>query len=167
MKKILLGGDGNHCALVDDGDYEYLSKYHWWTRRSKGTNYAVRQEWDNGKCTNIHMHRVVVGAKDGEIVDHINRNGLDNRGCNLRISTFTENLRNSDRKGKSGYYGVWLCRNKFRAMLYINSKAMNIGTYETAIEAAKAYNKKCIELGLMDKLNKIPHTPSEEVVYAD
>ena len=101
-------------AIVDDADYQYLSKYNW----SYDDGYASRGIRMNGKRKIILMHRFLMGLYFGDkrVVDHINHNTLDNRRENLRICTKAENRRNS-RKSKnntSSFKGVFkeICKYK-------------------------------------------------------
>ena len=94
----------------------------------------------------------------GMATDHINGDGLDNRKQNLRICTHAENLRNR-RLGKnntSGYKGVsWHKLHKlWYAHISHNKKLMSLGYFKDKEEAAKAYDRKAIELfGEFAKLN--------------
>jgi hypothetical protein len=78
-------------------------------------------------------------------VDHINGNRLDNRPCNLREATASQNSANSkSRKGStSKYLGVCWSKNhgKWIACITTNGKTHHIGLFESEIEAAIAYNK--------------------------
>ena len=93
-------------------------------------------------------------------VDHINGNSLDNRKCNLRIMTQVENSmakRIRSPRYLSKYRGVTLQRRsgKWIARAGGNGVKKHIGVYESEIEAAKAYNKRAIELGFYpEALNK-------------
>jgi hypothetical protein len=95
------------------------------------------------------MHRLIMNAPIGYDVDHINHNGLDNRRCNLRVCTRTQNQANSKpRKKSSKYKGVsWSnSENKWRAFIRINGKGKTIGRFDSELDAAEAYNneaKKC------------------------
>jgi hypothetical protein len=95
------------------------------------------------------MHRVITNAPAGKVVDHIDRNGLNNRRCNLRICSAADNSRNSVKKGKSSRYkGVsWNKKNKkwFSSIKY-NRKFLHIGYFENEIAAAKAYDKMAHKL---------------------
>lgn len=84
MKTIELS-DG-YLTIVDDEDYEYLNQFNW-----QHSNYACRGIRINKKLTVIQMHRVIMNAPKGMVVDHINHNKLDNRRSNLRIVTTAEN----------------------------------------------------------------------------
>ena len=55
------------------------------------------------------MHRYILNLKKGDMIDHINGNGLDNRRSNLRICTHTQNQANRrlSKNNTSGYKGVW------------------------------------------------------------
>lgn len=98
-------------------------------------------------------HRVVWVHVNGEIpdgfdVDHINRVRTDNRPCNLRLVSRTENLHNSDgRKNSTGLAGVALVPSgRFVAGIHVKRVRQYIGTFDTAEEAHEAYTKRHIEL---------------------
>lgn len=80
MKRIKL--TKNKSALIDDEDFDRVSKNSWSYHHS---GYVVR-----GK-PQASLHRFIMEAKKGQIVDHINRNRLDNRKKNLRFSTTRQN----------------------------------------------------------------------------
>ena len=90
----------NKYAIVDDDDFDKLNRYKW---QCNYYGYAKRGIWDRGTNNNkqVLMHREIMGVldrKDIEI-DHINKNTLDNRKCNLRFCSHQENI-----MGKSGHY---------------------------------------------------------------
>jgi len=90
------------------------------------------------------MHRFILKAKPGEIVDHINQNTLDNRIENLKISSRGENKQNfrpeffNQRKLPCG---VQRRGNKFRAKIKIHQKSYNLGTFDDPILAGLAYDE--------------------------
>jgi len=94
MKEIpLIGKYGTgKVALVDDDDFERLSKYRWCVDligvNSKGTCHAVG--YVDGKTT--AMHTAIMGRVPGMVIHHINGDGLDNRKENLRHCTNSENM---------------------------------------------------------------------------
>lgn len=93
-------------AIVDDEDYDWLIKFNWHINNS---GYAItNKRLNKDKRTVILMHRLIIKAKKGTLSDHINRNRLDNRKCNLRIVTRTQNAinRNIQTNNTSGYIGV-------------------------------------------------------------
>lgn len=131
-------------TLVDDDDFEKLSKFKW--HSSHG--YAVRDDWSTGKRIHVRMHRIIVNCPDGYEVDHINNNPLDNRKDNLRICLKTENNKNLKlpNTNKTGYKGVSFSkeRKKYCAYISVGNKTKGLGRFNTAIEAANAYNKAAI-----------------------
>lgn len=146
MKKIKL--NHNKIAIVDDEDFEYLSKFKW---RYTINGYASRTK------RNIYMARVIMKAKSGEYIDHINMNKLDNRKSNLRITTNQQNNWNKRFYGKYTTKGVSMLKNgKYRAYIVHNYKQIFIGNFQNKIEAMMAYDLKCTELrGKFAITNKI------------
>lgn len=100
METIILKG---REVLLDSRDLSLYESRVWYI--SDG-GYVVWRGIDiDGKKKTIRLHRVIINAKDDEIVDHINRNKLDNRRSNLRIVTNKQNIHNSDRyEMAKGYY---------------------------------------------------------------
>lgn len=87
------------------------------------------------------MHRVIMKAPKGGLVDHRNGNGLDNRRSNLRRATRSQNQQN--RKGSSGRFkGVFPVTGypTWRAALCAGYKYVHLGTFKTQKEAAMAYD---------------------------
>jgi hypothetical protein len=92
------------------------------------------------------MHRLFAGAP-GMDVDHINGNGLDNRRCNLRPATRSQNNMNrAKRRGVSKFKGVSPKRGKWRAYLKTGKKQHNLGVFESEYDAARAYDVKAKEM---------------------
>lgn len=103
--------------------------------------------WDKIKNNNIPLHRFVNKTPIGFQTDHINRNKLDCRRCNLRTCTAKENYRNRKFKSKLGYTGVIEHRNhkRYQARIILNGKFKHLGMFSTPIEAAKAYDFAAIK----------------------
>lgn len=102
----------------------------------------------NGK--EYRGHRVIWEMHNGPIpegylIDHINGNKADNTIENLRMCTRQENNVNSVPKG-GAFKGVTRTGNKFRARITYSGVTHSLGTFNTAEEAAEAYNAKSIEL---------------------
>ncbi len=132
MKKIPLSQ--GKFALVDDEDYEMLIKNSWSISRGRNTDYVQRNYYNSGKDHITLMHRLIMVAKKGEMCDHKNRDGLDNRRKNLRICTNAENARNSVNKRKnssSGYKGIfWFSRtNKWLVQICVDYKMIYLGYF--------------------------------------
>lgn len=148
-------------TIIDSIDYELLSKYKWHICH----DYAVtnRKAIDaNGhlKRRLIYLHKFIINPPKGMEVDHINGNKLDNRRCNLRIATRSQNQINTKKISgcTSKYRGVsWhKSAKKWRAQIQINGKKIPIGIFIDEIDAALAYNKKAIEyFGEFPRLNII------------
>lgn len=141
MKTIQLV-NGPYVALVDDKDYKSLSQFRWFARLSKPeyTPYAVRYREENRDTVNVWMHRVIMNAKKGEYVDHINWDGLDNRRCNLRIATVSQNnFHSPSRKlGRSGFRGIHQHvgrRKPWQARIGYNGREYMLGSFTTLEEA--------------------------------
>ena len=105
------------------------------------------------------MHREITNAPKGMQVDHINGNTLDNRKENLRVCTRSQNMMNRGKQNnnKSGYKGVSYMKKKdpnyeypkpWRAQIKCptNQKVIHLGCYKYPEQAARAYDKKAIEL---------------------
>ena len=126
-------------TIVDDDDYDYLSSFKWFAHKESYTFYAYRKK--NGKM--LSMQNVIMNPESGLVVDHINRNGLDNCRENLRVVTRSVNSRNMKIRidNTTGHTGVviiqskkWVARKKFDGRNYY------IGTFETFEEACEAYD---------------------------
>jgi len=132
-------------AMVDPIWYERLKKYKWHAKGGHGECYAARGYHKSGRTVVEWMHKVILPAPRGFVVDHINGNTRDNRRANLRMATFSQNAMNSRRRGKTGgskYKGVSWDKNvkKWRAMIHVNRRAMYLGGFDDEVEAARAYD---------------------------
>jgi hypothetical protein len=141
----------NRYAIVDAEDYEKISKYEWhFYENQSGGRYAVRL----GGWKNIFMHREIMNAppfssaqgRSGKIVDHIDRNGLNNTKKNLRFVTRAENSRNcrkTNRPTSSKYRGVsWYNRRKrWRVQIRYNGMRKHLGFFKNEEDAARAYDE--------------------------
>lgn len=149
MKRIPLSQ--GKFTIVDDWNYERLSKYKWYAAKRKYTYYAARnsRRRESSKQKVIFMHHQVISVPDGKFADHRNQNGWDNREHNLRVCTKSQNSQNMKFiKGISEYKGVsWRKdRDKWRAYIVVNQKQISLGHFDSEVEAAKAYDKKALEL---------------------
>jgi len=105
------------------------------------------------------LHRILMGAKKDEHVDHMNGNSLDNRYCNLRLCTPGENNCNRPgRKGTSKFKGVsWHKQgHKWQASIAKDRRSYGLGLFNSEQDAAMAYNVAALQLhGQFAFLNKI------------
>jgi hypothetical protein len=91
------------------------------------------------------MHNLVIQIPPGMFCDHINHNGLDNRKANLRPATHTQNVwhrRRFNRSTLSGYKGVDQPpgSKRWRARITVNGKRIYLGSFQSKIAAARAYD---------------------------
>jgi hypothetical protein len=141
-------------AIVDDCFFVTLNSHSWHAWRSKsGALYAVRNlPRFNGARRAIKMHRQVVSAPDGSLVDHINHNTLDNRLENLRICNNQENQWNQSKKSSavttSRYKGVHWSKDykKWVASVALGAKKIRIGVFVNEHDAALAYDTEVSRL---------------------
>lgn len=94
------------------------------------------------------MHRIIAGAPVGLQVDHINRNRLDNRRCNLRLTDQVGNARNCgpNRRSAQPYKGIRRVGRRWGATLKCEGVPCCISPFDTAEEAAVAYDLLAIAL---------------------
>lgn len=155
MKEIPL--TQGKVALVDDEDFEYLNQFKWCALRGRNVWYAVRA----GESSLIYMHRLILrlaGDLDG---DHRDGDGLNNQRGNLRISTKAKNARafQTPRQNKTSQFrGV--CKrsdcNRWRAKIRFNYQHILLGLFITEEDAARAYDRKAIELGFTKEALNFP-----------
>ena len=147
MKRIFL--TGGKVAIVDDIDYERLNAVKWQASTKNGVTYAYRYEQKNKIRRGVFMHHLVCGRVDGMVVDRINHNTLDNRRCNLRICTLSQNQANSKPRsgGRSKFKGVSRKRkcNRWQADIKIKGKTKYLGLFRDEVTAARAYDVAAIE----------------------
>lgn len=145
-------------ALITESD-QWVCKWLW---MADGKNrYASRSAYPNGKhgkIVSLKMHREILKPSVGMEVDHINGNGFDNRRCNLREVTKSQNQRWSGKHciSSSRFKGVtWNKKNsKWVAQIHTPPRSRYIGLFEDETEAAKAYDRVALELyGEFAKIN--------------
>lgn len=154
-------------AIVDDEDFCSLSQYSWYVIRKSNTFYAVRNAMVDGKRKTVHMHRFIMGLVtiDGiyldpnKILDHKDRNGLNNAKDNLRVANKSTNSMNRAKVNKtcsSKYKGVSFNGMKWHSYIKLNGKRTNIGWFDTEKEAALAYNEEAKKLhSIFGVLNEV------------
>jgi hypothetical protein len=146
MKTIPL--TNNKVALIDDTDYEQLSKFNWCAGLGHGNWRAIRacRCLFGGKRRTIYMTRQIMSAPQGRNVDHRNHDTLDNQRNNLRVCSHADNQRNQivrTANKTSKYKGVsWdKARNKWKAYVNVNGRLINLGRFHSEIWAAAKYDE--------------------------
>lgn len=146
MKKIPL--TQGKFALVDDADYDELSRSKWHAVKAHKTFYACRAALNPAtgiKTNKQSMHRQILMPKGNLVVDHINHNGLDNQRSNIRVCSHTENMRNREKNysNKSGYKGTTWDKHhkKWKSFIHLGGKDKILGYYFCLIRAAKSYDE--------------------------
>lgn len=133
-------GNETGRALISLCDIQRVGRYRWYLKNGYPFNSKL----------NISLHRFIKNPPNDMVVDHINRNTLDNRRSNLRVCTHTENVRNSGLSSlnTTGFKGVYYAKDvdKYRARLRCNGESVSLGYYSNPIDAAIAYDKKAIEI---------------------
>lgn len=142
MKEIRLA-NSPAVALIDDEDWERLSLRTW---RLAPDGYVV-----TAICNRkVGIHRIIMNAPKGTLIDHADRNKLDNRKSNLRFCSHSLNQANSQRApgATSKYKGVlWFKEHGFwRAMIKKDGKSIFLGYFKDEIDAALAYDRKAREI---------------------
>jgi hypothetical protein len=139
-------------ARVDDLDYEKVSKFRW----HYNNGYARISSGINRK----YLHQFIMNPKKGQMVDHINRDTLDCRRSNLRITDMSGNMINRplSPRNKSGYRGVSYYKPSkcWRATIMKNRVLMHLGHFKNKVDAALAYNEMALKLhGSYANLNNV------------
>ena len=142
MKSLQITGG---AVIIDDNDLALVGAHRW--RNSMG--YAVTNIYPGGKMRRLRMHRLLLGVGIGRypLVDHINGDPLDNRRCNLRLATETENHWNRRKiRGVSKFKGVRWKKSttgiggSWEAQFRAYGKNYTKGGFKDEILAAKQYD---------------------------
>ena len=140
-----------HVAVVDDDDYPIVAQFKW----CFDNGYAARKiTLASKQYQKVLLHRFLINAQPGVMVDHADGNPLNNTRANLRICNGT--LNNANRRVRkvrqaatsSQYRGVFkeLRRNSWRASIGLNNHRIHLGNFPSEEAAARAYDAKAIEL---------------------
>jgi hypothetical protein len=168
--------NADDSVIVDDKVYDYLTQDPYLAQvkfvdnlRKHSSGCAVFQKtWKKAdgsgyKTETIYLHKLIaekflpdyrssaknlVGAKNGD--------KLDCRSENIVWRSRAIASRQRKTSNDIGYTGVYRENNRYRAVISANRKSIHLGMFDTAEEAAEAYNRKSRELfGEDGKVNKI------------
>ena len=131
-----------YFALVDDDSYDYLISFSpWFLTVAKPGYYYVAKRFGREV---IRMQDLVIGHDKGEIVDHVDHNGLNNQKSNLRLATNTQNAMNCRIRSDNttGYKGVCFhpSTGRYRARIKVNGAYVSLGLFDKLEDAGQAYS---------------------------
>jgi len=135
-------------AIVDDADYPLVSQFNWHCKAIRKTplKYAIRnlpRSKEHGRRKQL-LHQLLLVVPAGMTVDHIDCDGLNNQRSNLRIATKGQQRMNSRKRivKISPYKGASPYKNgRWSARLRRHNRVICLGTFDSAKEAALAYDK--------------------------
>lgn len=150
-------------VYIDDEDYDLIKPYNWHIKYDRKSTYAISHIKSSGKYIKLSMHRLIMGIHGNKklFIDHVDRNGLNNKKSNLRIATIKQNSQNVGltKRNTTGYKGVYFYskgRNygKYTACIVVGGVKIFGGYFNTAKEAAKKYDElACLHHGEFAFLN--------------
>ena len=138
-----------YVSLIDEDDAKRINQFLWCAMLVRGRVYAARRPGYKQQRRWVMLHRWLIDAPDGMDVDHINGDSLDNRRCNLRIATRSQNNANSNSTyGIIGLRGVSLNKSgkTYRSEIMKDGRKFPLGTFATAEEAHAAYTAARLRL---------------------
>jgi hypothetical protein len=154
---------GNYVEIDVNGD-KVLMDSDMWEKLDKQI-YIIKPSKTSGKYVQFkdgnYLHRWIMEQLGhditGKLVDHINHNPLDNRKCNLRLVSYSENFQNKVGYGKNKFKGSRKRDGKYEVYISKDRKQMYVGRYDSEDVAAEAYNTAARALfGQFALLNNTP-----------
>lgn len=121
--------------LVDDEDYELMSRLSWRAQKDSSGNWRP--------FATVRPQRLLV---DAPLIDHVNCDPFDNRKINLRAASKRQNAWNRppDRRNVTGFKGVYPNKQlpgTYEARIQVDHKRIYLGHFHDPSDAARAYDK--------------------------
>jgi hypothetical protein len=131
-------------AVIDAVDAPLVSGWNWCAGvKRPDLVYGMRTDRSGVRQKTIMLHRQIMGFPELYQIDHVNGNPLDNRRCNLRLATASQNQHNQRIRcdNTSGFKGVSWYPNykKWLATICFKGRSHNLGYFETPEAAHAAY----------------------------
>jgi len=150
MKTIKL--TQGQVAIVDDIDYDFLMQWKWCASWDGWHYRPVRGVWSDGKTRLQLMYQVIAERMglDAKVIDHKDRDPLNNCRSNLRAASTSQNGHNrtAQKNSKTGVKGIYLDnrRDRYYGQIQVRGRSHFAGYHETISEAAIALDKLRQEL---------------------
>lgn len=132
-------------AVIDDADLAIIEPHRWCATVDRSGRTERRYALTNivkpdGKRSMLKMHRLIIGAQPGQLIDHVDHDGLNNQRHNLRFATTSQNGGNA--RSAEGYKGVgWhVPCHRWRAYIEVDRRLRHLGLFADPWDAAQAYN---------------------------
>lgn len=143
--KVYLKGDKDYL-ICDLGDLDYARGINW-----SISTYGYARGYDKEKKNTVYFHKSIFPVRKGYVIDHINRNRLDNRKANLREVTIKENSNNKVNQQHLPAKGVRLEKSSIGDRYIVNVhtndfKTKYIGVFDTLEDAIKARDKAYLDI---------------------
>lgn len=172
MKEI--NTDDQQTVYVDDEDYCYITNcYDIKVNYDGYVQCMVKKKYKRMGLFSMPLHKILMNPnRMGRcvVVDHVDGNKLDNQKSNLRVCSHQQNMQNrkvhdgyANKKKASQYKGVYYDHG-WKAQMGKDAGKLYIGSYDSEITAANAYNHKAKELfGEFSRLNNVEYMSKEDV----
>ena len=149
MELIIKSKGENYIVLIDEEDYDKVSKYKWFIEHKPYTKYCVTHICIDGKHAGLKLHRFLMNLVNGDkrIINHIDGNGLNNQKSNLEICD--KNYNNQSINTKKNFGNIFIKQNgkkKYCAQVHINKKRYqkHFYTYKEAEDYLEALKQVAI-----------------------
>jgi hypothetical protein len=144
MEKII---NNSAVVKVDDQDGHLLTGRAWKLVKHGRKSYVIWSTTESGKRRKFFLHRLLMNAKAGQIIDHIDGDPLNNCRANLRIVDATQNARNAVKGNRAGsrFKGVTNHPDGWHARIWSGEKNLHLGKTQNEVQAAYWYDIASLE----------------------